>query len=496
MHTQSTTSLDTRSDRFNGSDPAANNAHTLHTAPVAHHPRAPSTAQTLARLDARESNARTYARRLRLSIVSARGVRVVDADGRRYYDCLSAAGALPLGHNHPEVSAAVRQAIDDGIAWQTLDIATPAKDAFTQALFDSLPRAFADRARIQFCSPSGSDAIEAALKLTRTATGRSSVLAFAGGYHGMTQGALALMGNLGPKQVPGIAPGAQFLPYPYAYRCPFEAGGEHTARLSVAMLRTMLADVESGVLPAAAVMELVQGEGGVIPAPDAWVREVRTILRAHQVPMVIDEVQTGWGRTGKLYAFEHAGIEPDVLVLSKAIGGGQPLAVIVYDGALDVWKPGAHCGTFRGNQLAMVAGLATLKVLTEQNLPQHAACMGARLRSHLESIATELPCIGDVRGRGLMLGAEMVDPNGPLDALGHPLPDGALARRVQQECLARGLIIEMGGRQSGVARFIPPLIVTADDVDVIASIFHDGLRAAIANTPADAVVPAATEAAA
>ena len=202
-----------------------------------------------ARQDARESNARTYARKLRLAIVKAQGVRVTDADGRSYYDCLGAAGTLVLGHNHPQVSAAVRQAIDDGIAWQTLDMATPAKDAFTQALFDSLPPTFADRARVQFCSPSGSDAIEAALKLTRTATGRASVLAFAGGYHGMTQGALALMGNLGPKQLPGLLPGAQFLPYPYAYRCPFETGGAQTARLSAAAYRLSYCSAPKGLRP-------------------------------------------------------------------------------------------------------------------------------------------------------------------------------------------------------------------------------------------------------
>ena len=403
---------------------------------------------------------------------------LTNADGRQYYDCLSAAGALALGHNHPEVSAAVHQAMDQGIAWQALDVATPAKDAFIDALFDSLPRPFADRARIHFCSPSGTDAVEAALKLAKTATGRSGVLAFAGGYHGMTLGALALMGNLGPKQLPGLPPGAQFMPYPYTYRCPFEAGGAHTARLSAALLRRTLADVESGVLPAAAVLELVQGEGGAIAAPDDWVREVRAALRTHEVPMIVDEVQTGWGRTGRLYACEHSGIEPDVLVLSKAIGGGLPLAVIVYDQKLDVWKPGTHDGTFRGNQLAMVAGLATLKVLREQNIAEHAARMGERLRGHLDAIAAERPCVGEVRGRGLMLGVELVNAHGPRDALNHPLPDRALAKRVQRECLARGLIIETGGRHASVARFIPPLIVTPADVDAIASIFRDALLAA------------------
>jgi len=436
-----------------------------------------------ARQDVRESNARTYARRLRLSIVKAQGIRVKDADGRDYYDCLAAAGAMVLGHNHPEVLGAVRQAMDDGIAWQTLDIATPAKDAFTEALFASLPQSFARRARIQFCGPTGSDAVEAALKLAKTASGRAGIIAFAGGYHGMTQGSLALMGNTAPKVVPGLMPGAQFMPYPYPYRCPFGRGGIETGSLSAACLRSLLADPESGVLPAAAIVELVQGEGGVIPAPDEWTQAVRAITRQHGVSLIIDEVQTGWGRTGKLYSFEHAGIEPDVLVLSKAIGGGLPLAVIVYDKALDQWQPGAHAGTFRGNQLAMVAGLATLKVLRRENIPEHAARMGARMREQLDTLAVELPCIGEVRGRGLMLGVEFVDPAGTPDALGHPPPDGGLARRVQSECLGRGLIIEMGGRHGAVARFLSPLIVTPADVDAICAIFAAACRAAAAASP-------------
>jgi diaminobutyrate-2-oxoglutarate transaminase len=428
--------------------------------------------------EGRESNARTYARWLRQTIVRGEGVRVFDAEGRPYYDCLAAAGTLVLGHNHPEVTAAVRDAIDAGVAWQTLDLATPTKEAFTDALFATLPQAFARRARIHFCSPSGSDAVEAALKLAKTATGRSGLLAFAGAYHGMTQGALALMGNVAAKQVPGIGGPAQFLPYPYAYRCPFGRGGEESVSLSVAYLRTLLDDVESGVLPAALIVELVEGEGGVIPAPDNWVREIRDLTRMHALPLIVDEVQTGWGRTGRLYAFEHSGIEPDVLVLSKAIGGGLPLAVIVYDESLDQWQPGAHAGTFRGNQLAMIAGHATLKVLLEQGIPAHAARMGQRMRAHLASIAAEFDCIGEVRGRGLMLGVEFVDPDGKPDALGHPPPDGVRARQVQAECLARGLIIEMGGRHSAVARFLSPLIVTAADVDEICAIFRRACKAA------------------
>jgi len=422
----------------------------------------------------RESNARTYARNIHIAIARAEGIFVTDVDGRQYYDCLSAAGTLALGHNHPFVREALLRAMEEGVPMQTLDLATPLKDAFVDALFSTLPETFAKDARIQFCSPAGTDAIEAAIKLVKTATGKPTMLSFQGGYHGHTQGALALMGNLGPKsKVAGVASGAQILPYPYSYRCPFGRGGAETARLSAAMLRNLLADPEGGVLPAGMVLETVQGEGGVIPAPVEWLKEIRTITREAGVPMIVDEVQSGWGRTGRLYGFEHGGIEPDVLVLSKAIGGGLPMAVIIYKGELDRWQPGAHAGTFRGNQLAMAAGLATLQVIREDNLVANAASMGERLAAHLREIQKEFPLIGDVRGRGLMIGAEIIDPEGQPNALGHPAQGGEIARAVRAECLRRGLILELGGRHGAVVRFLPPLTVTVDQIDAVCGIFRE-----------------------
>jgi diaminobutyrate-2-oxoglutarate transaminase len=428
----------------------------------------------------RESNARTYARKFRLAIARASGVKVTDTDGKSYYDCLAGAGTFPLGHNHPAVIAAVRAQLDSGMPFQTLDMTTPVKHAFTEALFDSLPPEFAKRAKIQFCGPTGADAIEAAIKLVKTASGRSTMLAFRGAYHGMTHGALGISGNLGPKRrIGGLANDSQFLPFPHDYRCPLGIGGEPAHRANAQLLRTMLEDPEGGVLPAGLVLEAVQGEGGVIPAPDGWMREIRSITQAHDLPMIVDEVQTGWGRTGRLYAFEHSGAIPDVLVLSKAIGGGLPMSVIIYDERLDLWEPGAHAGTFRGNQLAMAAGLATLKVIREQDLPGHAVTMGARLTARLHEIQADFAVIGNVRGRGLMIGAEIVDPDGLPDAQGHPPADGAIAAAIQQECLRRGLIIELGGRFGAVARFLSPLIVTAEDIDAIAAIFRDSIAAVL-----------------
>jgi diaminobutyrate-2-oxoglutarate transaminase len=435
-------------------------------------------AHYLSRQDAVESNARTYAKRLRIAITRASGVFVEDADGRTYYDCLAGAGALALGHNHPFVVAALRRAIDEGVPFQTLDLTTPIKDAFTEALLSTLPLAFRKRARIQFCSPAGTDAVEAAVKLVMTGKGGHSMLVFRGGYHGMTQAALGMSGNLAPKtDLPGLMQGPQFLPYPYSYRCPFEVGGTATAKLCAAQTRSLLADPEAGVLIAGLLAEIVQGEGGVIPAPDEWVREIRMITKEHGIPLIFDEVQTGWGRTGKFYAFEHSGTEPDILVLSKAIGGGLPLAVVVYDVAFDGWRQGAHAGTFRGNQLAMASGLATLRVIEEEGLASQATAMGERMMGHLRAIQVELPLVGDVRGRGLMIGAEIVDPEGVCDPLGHPPADCEIARTIQQECLKRGLILELGGRFGAVVRFLAPLIITAEQIDSVCGIFREACLA-------------------
>lgn len=440
----------------------------------------PKSSAYLERQAARESNARSYPRKLPIAIVEASGIHVKDADGQVYYDCLSGAGTLALGHNHEVVVEAIRGVVDSGLPLHTLDLTTPVKDAFVEEIFASLPPAFARRARIQFCGPSGSDAVEAAIKLVKTATGRRSFYSFHGGYHGMTCGALGLMGNLGPKlAVPGLMSDVQFLPYPYAYRCPFGLGAEAGERAGAHYIGSLLGDPESGVVPAAGmILEAVQGEGGVIPAPDEWLREVRRHTRAHGVPLIIDEVQTGLGRTGRMFAFEHSGIEPDVVVISKAVGGGLPMAVVVYDEALDQWGPGAHAGTFRGNQMAMATGLATLRFIKEQGLVAHAAAMGDRLMGNLRRLQQDSRSLGDVRGRGLMVGVEIVDRHGSPDALGSYPADTALARRLQSECLRRGLILELGGRHGAVVRFLAPLIVTAEQVDAISTIFAEALVAA------------------
>jgi diaminobutyrate-2-oxoglutarate transaminase len=303
----------------------------------------------LAQQAARESSARVYPGRLPVALARGRGAHVWDTSGRRYVDCLAGAGSLALGHHHPVVAGALRRALDDEAPLTTLDLATPLRDAFTDALVEALPPELA-AGRILFCGPSGADAVEAAVKLCKIATRRCAIVAFGGGYHGMTQGALSLTGSREPKERLGaLLPDVHHLPFPTGVRCPFGVGGEAGAERCARVFEWALEDVDSGIAtPAAVVMEPVQGEGGVHPAPASFAHAVRDATLRAGVPLIFDEVQTGLGRTGTLWGLDALGVVPDVLVLSKAIGGGLPLAVVVARRELDAaWQPGDHAGTFR-----------------------------------------------------------------------------------------------------------------------------------------------------
>jgi len=503
------------------------------------------TDELLERQRLRESNARSYPRKLPLVLARGSGMQVYDTAGRVYLDCLAGAGSLALGHGHPVVTEAIGKVLASGLPLQTLDLASPVKDAFVETLFDLLPVELAQNGRVQFCGPSGADAVEAAVKLAKTVTGKRSLFAFHGAYHGMTSGALALTGAIAAKSaVPNLMGDVHFLPFPSSYRCPF--GTPHmSAGLCSAYTETVLRDQHAGVVPPAAlIVEPVQGEGGVNPAPPAWLREIRALTAETGAMLIVDEVQTGLGRTGRMWGIDHAtdvpqdvpqndvpqaepwdgtqagspdespnnspenardglhsnrqsshktanrvenqppnSVVPDIMVLSKAIGGGLPLSVVVYRSDLDVWGPGAHAGTFRGNTTAMAAGTATIDFVKKQGLAARAARLGDRflalLRQVQQSGSPGSTWIGDVRGLGLMLGVEFVNPQGRLDRSGRPFPDGCMAAVVQREMLRRGVIAETGGRENSVLRFLPPLIVTGEQIDMISAIFVEALDAAV-----------------
>ncbi len=436
--------------------------------------------QYLSRQATTESNARSYPRKLPFALEQGKGIFLKDVDGNVYYDCLSCAGALALGHNNEVIHQAIKRELKNNLPMLTLDITTPVKEAFVNDILSCLPKEFAENAKIQFCGPSGSDAVEAAIKLVKIATGRNLIMSFQGGYHGMTKGALNLMGNLSVKNVvPGSTSDVHFLPYPHGYRCPMGSVDDPDSQSTIRYIENLLTDIESGVTkPAGIIVEVIQGEGGVIPAPNQWMKELRRITKEHDIPLIVDEIQTGLARTGKFFAFEHSEITPDVIVLSKAIGGSLPLAVVVYAKHLDKWEAGVHAGTFRGNQLAMATGSTTIQYIKLNKLHEQAAKMGDLFMEELHKIKDISAPIGDIRGKGLMIGVEIVNKLADLNKFGQPKPFKTLAFRIQRECFSRGLIIEMGGRHSSVLRFIPPLTITEQQVKHICEIFEQAVFAA------------------
>jgi diaminobutyrate-2-oxoglutarate transaminase len=427
-----------------------------------------------------ESEVRSYPRRLPIAIKQAFGCLVEDTRGQIFLDCLAGAGTLALGYNHPEINQALKEQLDSGLPYQTLDIATSAKTTFIQSVKSFLPQELSENSVIQFCGPSGADAVEAAIKLAKQTTGRNTMFAFRGAYHGMTNGTMGMMGNLGTKaRRTGLMSDVHFMPFPYNLRCPFGLGGDEGAKASIRYIDRLLNDDESGIMkPAAIIVEPVQGEGGVVPAPAFWQRELRRICDEHGILLIFDEIQCGVGKTGYNFAFEESGIVPDILCLSKAIGGGLPMSLLVINKQHDTWKPGEHTGTFRGNQLAMVSGAKALEIIQRDNLVEHANIAGQYLRYGLESIQKRVNCIAEVRGKGLMLGVEIKNPNGELNKFGEPQADSELTLSIQRAALERGLIVEKGGREGAVIRFLPPLIISFEQIDFALRVFEDAILAA------------------
>ena len=408
----------------------------------------------------RESNARTYPRRLQIAIARAEGSYVEDVDSNVFIDFLTGAGVLALGHNHPEVVEAVERQLH--VLCHGLDLPTEIKDEFVSLQLSLFPEEMRDDLKIQFCGPAGANAVDAALKLCKTATGRGEIIAFQGAFHGSTHSAMAVTGLVSQKSpVQNYMQGVHFFPYPYPYRSSLPlANGVSAGEACLHYFESVLTDPSGGVpLPAAVILEIVQAEGGVIPAPTEFVQGIRRVTRELGIPLIVDEIQTGCGRTGTWFAFEQHGIVPDVVLASKALGGiGMPIAVVFYDKRLDVWAPGAHTATFRGNQLAFAAGVAAARIMERDGILENVRRQGAYAIERLQELEGRYDCIGEVRGVGLMIGLELVD---PLTGAG----DSELARAIQRGALERGLILELGGRGDCVVRLLPPLNITRETLD-------------------------------
>jgi diaminobutyrate-2-oxoglutarate transaminase len=440
----------------------------------------PRSAELLARQGRRESNARVYGRHLPIAVESASGPFVRDVDGNVFIDFLTGAGVLSLGHCHPELVDVAAEQL--GRFGHGLDLPSPAKDAFTTAQLSMLPASMRDRTRVHFCGPTGANAVDAALKVCKTATGRGDVVAFSGGFHGTTHTGMAVTGVVATKApIANGVPGVHFFPYSHCSDCPLGLQRTSCATNCVGLLERSLTDPNGGIpRPAAVLLELVQGEGGVVPADPDFVRRLAALCRELDVPLVVDEVQTGCGRTGTWFAFEQYGIEPDVVIASKALSGiGQPVAVIFYDERLDVWAPGAHTGTFRGNQVAFAAGARAVEIMRRDDVLGNVRARGAQVERRLDVLRAH-PAVRDVRGRGLMWGIELAGPAA-----------SERAAQVQATVLRKGLIVELGGRADRVVRLLPPLNVSAEVVDTACGILVEAVEgwAPPERTPEPARVP-------
>jgi diaminobutyrate-2-oxoglutarate transaminase len=266
----------------------------------------------------------------------------------------------------------------------------------------------------------------------------------------------------------------RFLPFPQEYRCPFGVGGEEGVGLAIRAAERVLASPQVG--PAASlIVEGVLGEGGSIPAAVSWLRALRSLSARVGTPMIADEVQAGMCRTGEMWSFEHADVVPDVVIVSKGLGGGVPIAAVVMRPELNIWEPGAFTGTFRGSVLGFAAATAVLRFARTENLAERVTKAGARLLSGLEEVAAGRPAVAEVRGLGLMLGVEIVDADAAADGRGTRPPAPGLARALQRACFDQGVLVEVGGVYENVVRFLPPLLLEDADVDEIVVAFEASL---------------------
>jgi 4-aminobutyrate aminotransferase len=397
------------------------------------------------------------------------GHRLYDTDGKAYLDFANGIAVSVLGHGHPAVTAAIHAQVDRLIAPCSAMGYAESTVRHAKLLAEFLPEPLDSI----FFMNSGSEAIEGAIKLARRVTGRPGIIAFRGAFHGRTIGAASITSSninyrLGYEP---LLPGVYISPFPSAYR-DFAGDEERAVEVCLKHLRDLLATTVPPSAVAGMIIEPMQGEGGYIPAPPAFLRALRAICDEHGIVLIADEVQAGFGRTGKMWAFEHSGIVPDVVCMAKAIANGLPLSALASSKALQVrWGRSAHGTTYGGNPVSCAAGIAVLETIRAERLVENSAARGAELVAGLRGIAADDPRIGDVRGLGLMIGVEFVRDRATRE------PDGALCETVIQGCADEGLLLISCGVEHNVVRWIAPLNVTSAEIDEALGIFRRVLRA-------------------
>lgn len=387
-----------------------------------------------------ESQVRSYCRKYPVEFNRAKNAELYSVDGERYIDFLAVAGSMNYGHNNPEIKAKILEYLSEDNIINALDMYTAAKEEFLSTFEEKILKPRNLEYKVMCCGPTGTNANEAALKLARKNTGRMNVIAFSGAFHGMTLGSLAMTTDRTSRE------GAS-LPLTNVTFAPYDGTLD-----SIAYLKWILGDDHSGIeKPAAIFLETIQAEGGINIASVEWLKEIRRICTENDILMVCDDIQVGVGRSGHFFSFERAGIEPDMVVLSKSISGfGMPMALLLIRPDLDIFRPAEHNGTFRGNQLSFVGGTAGINYFVEHHLDQEVQRKAAIVEKFMQEEILPLDSRLSYRGMGLMWGIDFgaVNPAFALEAV--------------HEAFDRHLICEVAGRKDGVLKLMPPLTIPDD----------------------------------
>jgi 4-aminobutyrate aminotransferase/(S)-3-amino-2-methylpropionate transaminase len=401
--------------------------------------------------------------------VWARGARVRMQDGREFVDAFSGISVVNAGHAHPRVVAAARRQMDAYLHVQSYTYHVPV----VAELAERLARVTPGRLQKSFFGNGGAEGIETALRMAKAYTGRHEFVSLTHSFHGRSLASLSITGNALRRQRGGpYMPGVAFAPAPYVYRWPHPATAEEVAREAAHGVEEAIRTQTSDDV-AAFVAEPVMGEGGILVPPTSYLPYVKEILERRGILFIADEVQTGFGRTGRLFAVEHSGVEPDILVLAKGIADGLPLsAVVARPEIADALRPGEHLSTFGGNPVSCAAALANLEVMEEEGLPARAAMLGERALARLSADLGGQAIVGDVRGLGLMIGVELVEDRAT------KAPARAAARAVRQMARERGVLIGVGGMGGNVLRIQPPLVIEEVDLERVLEVVAEAVAEA------------------
>lgn len=409
-----------------------------------------------------ESNVRSYSRNFPVCFSRGSNATLTDAEGNQYIDFFAGAGALNFGHNHPLIKEAVLEYLKEDNILHALDMFTPAREQLLSTIENVLLKPRNLNYRVMSCGPTGTNAVEAALKLARKVKQRSNIFAFSGAFHGMSLGALAASSDSYSRHGAGVALGnVTFMPYYNAFPDPM---------VSLKYMEQVLDDDHSGIeKPAAVILETVQAEGGINPAPAEWLKALRELCDRQDILMIVDDIQVGVGRAGHFFSFERAGIVPDMVVLSKSISGlGLPLSLLFLKPEIDVFGPAEHNGTFRGNQLAFVGSKRAIELYHELNMDGIVAKKEAIIKEFTEKEILPLHPALKVRGIGMIWG---IDTSG----IG-----GTVSRAIQQECFARRLVLERAGRKDQVVKLMPPLLIEEERLEAGLKILSEAMKKVLA----------------